>query len=319
VSELRVGALGSPRMLSGDLARRSALVRRAAEVGVDHLFVADHVSFHTGLGMDGLVNAATLLAMDARLEVHVGVYLLPLRHPVLVARQLATIAESAPGRLVFGVGVGGEDPHEIEICGVDPRTRGRRADEALAALRELLRGEPVTQRGEFFSFEGALIRPAPDPAIPILVGGRSDAALRRAARFGEGWLAAWCSARRFGEAAASIEATAREAGRADVAWRHGLQVWTGCDRDAGRARERLAAAMQAMYRLPFEPFERYSPCGTPERIAEFLAPYAEAGCSIFNVMAVAPSEEEGLDAVAEVRERLHTTSRRGKSQEKAAS
>ena len=76
-----------------------------------------------------------------------------MRHPVPVARQIATLCESAPGRFVLGVGVGGEDRHEIEICGVDPRTRGRRTDESLAALRALLRGEPTSHACEFFAFD----------------------------------------------------------------------------------------------------------------------------------------------------------------------
>ena len=87
------------------------------------------MSFFVGAGSDGLITATSLLAAQAELPVYVGLYLLPLRHPVPVARQLATIAQLAPGRLTLGVGIGGEDPHEIEICGVDPKTRGRRMDE----------------------------------------------------------------------------------------------------------------------------------------------------------------------------------------------
>ncbi len=64
-----------------------------------------------------------------------------LRHPVPVARQIASLCEAAPGRLSFGVGIGGEDRHEIEICGVDPATRGRRTDESLEVLLPLLAGE----------------------------------------------------------------------------------------------------------------------------------------------------------------------------------
>ena len=70
--------------------------------------------------------AAVLAALHPTLPVHTGVYLLPLRHPVLVARQIADLGRVAPGRLVFGVGIGGEDRHEVAICGVDPATRGRR-------------------------------------------------------------------------------------------------------------------------------------------------------------------------------------------------
>ena len=116
---------------------------RIAEAGVDHLCVGDHVSFFVGAGSDGLITATSLLAAQAQLPVYVGLYLLPLRHPVPVARQLATIAELAPGRLTLGVGIGGEDPHELEICGIDPKTRGRRMDECLAILRGLAEGAPV--------------------------------------------------------------------------------------------------------------------------------------------------------------------------------
>src|SRR6056297_1353255 len=152
---LRVGTLGDASMSTGPLERRRALAARVRESGLDHVFVADHISFFTGLGMDGLIQAATLAALHETLEVYVGVYLLALRHPLPVARQIASLCESAPGRLVLGVGVGGEDRHEIEICGVDPRTRGRRTDESLVALRGLLRGEPTTFEGEFFRFEDA--------------------------------------------------------------------------------------------------------------------------------------------------------------------
>jgi alkanesulfonate monooxygenase SsuD/methylene tetrahydromethanopterin reductase-like flavin-dependent oxidoreductase (luciferase family) len=283
---------------------RRRLLARAADAGLDHLFVADHVSFFDGRGMDGLVNAATLLASHPSLRVYVGVYLLALRHPLPVARQIASLAESAPGRLTLGVGVGGEDRHEIEICGVDPATRGRRTDESLAALRPLLAGERVSHRGEFFAFEDALIRPKPSPPVPIAIGGRSSAAVRRAGRFGDGWLGVWCSPKRFAEVVRETESHAAAAGRANVEWRHGLQVWTACDADRGVARARLAAAMEDMYRTPFARFERYSPAGSAAEIADFLAPYVDAGCREFNVMCIAESDEAGIDAVGEIRRRL---------------
>src|SRR6476661_842701 len=97
-------------------------VASAEDAGLDGLGVGDHVSFYVGAGADGLVGATCILAASERLAAVVGVYLLPLRHPVPVARQVADIATLAPGRLVLGVGIGGEDPHEIEVCGVDPKT-----------------------------------------------------------------------------------------------------------------------------------------------------------------------------------------------------
>src|SRR5690348_15230061 len=131
------------------LAPSPATLLQVADAGVDHLCVGDHVSFFVGAGSDGLISATSLLAAQAALPVYVGLYLLPLRHPVPVARQLATIAQLAPGRLTLGVGVGGEDPHELEVCGVDPTSRGRRMDECLRILRGLADGTPVTFDGEF--------------------------------------------------------------------------------------------------------------------------------------------------------------------------
>ncbi len=280
---------------------RVTFAAMAFDAGLDHLFVADHVSFRGGLGMDGLVQAASLLALHPDLGVYVGVYLLALRHAVVVSRQLASIAEIAPGRLTFGVGVGGEDRREFAACGIDPATRGRRTDEALTILRRLATGAAVTHHGDFFDLEDVKILPVPDPAIPIVIGGRSLAALRRTAHHGDGWLAAWCDAETFAGNAASIHRMAAERGRVDVDWRHGYQNWVGVDKSRNDALRRLGPAMEAFYGVPFSAFERYAPAGTPEDIAAHLIPFAAAGCSTFNLFPVAASVEAGVEALSEVK------------------
>jgi alkanesulfonate monooxygenase SsuD/methylene tetrahydromethanopterin reductase-like flavin-dependent oxidoreductase (luciferase family) len=278
-------------------------VATIAEAGLDHVATADHVSFRDGAGRDGLIDAAGLLA-SGPLPVYVGLYLLVLRHPVLVARQLSTLAERAPGRLVLGVGIGGEDRHEVELCGVDPRTRGQRMDECLTVLRGLLAGGPITHRGRFFELDRAAVRPAPSPSVPLVVGGRSDAALSRAARLGDGWLGIWVSARRYAEVLAQVCDLAGEAGRRDVDWRHGLNVWCGLGPDRAEARGHLAAGMTAMYGLPFESFERWSPYGSPEDVAAFLAPYVDAGARDLNLICPGPDRAAVVERVAEVRRLL---------------
>jgi alkanesulfonate monooxygenase SsuD/methylene tetrahydromethanopterin reductase-like flavin-dependent oxidoreductase (luciferase family) len=186
-------------------------IASAEDAGLDHVSVGDHVSFYVGFGMDGLLRSAQYLGASDRIGVNTGVYLLPLRHPVLVARQLSDLSTMGPGRFVFGVGVGGEDPHEVQICGVDPRTRGRRMDECMTIVRELLNGQPIDFDGEFFQLERAQIVPAPNRPIPIVVGGRSDAAIRRAGRLGDGWFGIWVSPRRYGEVITQMEAHAADA------------------------------------------------------------------------------------------------------------
>ena len=113
--------------------RLHELAARSIAAGVDHLTVGDHVSFAGGHGADGLIQAAALLAAHPDVRVQTGVYLLALRHPATIARQLATIAQLAPGRFAFGVGVGGEDRREYELCGIDPRERGLGRPRACAA------------------------------------------------------------------------------------------------------------------------------------------------------------------------------------------
>jgi len=282
----------------------SAFLARAAREGIDHVCCGDHVSFFIGAGFDGLVQATALAMLHPALPVHTGVYLLPLRHPVLVARQLADIARLAPGRLVFGVGIGGEDRREVANCGVDPATRGQRMDECLAIVRELLSGKAVTRHGPFFDLDEALIAPAPAVPAPIIIGGRSDAAIKRAGRLGDGWLGIWNSAKRF---AAAVEMASEEAARVrrpDPPRRHAMQVWCGLADSREAARAVLAPAMEAFYQLPFERFERYCPYGTAEDVAEFLAPYAAAGCAEFNLIPCCPDDDQAIARTAAVKRLL---------------
>ncbi len=278
--------------------RRLAII---AEAGIDHVFTADHVSFHDGRGIDGLVHLAAISALEPRLGLQVGVYLLALRHPMIAARQIASLAEAAPGRLTVGVGVGGEDRHEVEVCEVDPATRGRRTDVELRLVRSLLAGETVDGDGEFFSFVGGVIRPQPDPAVPFLVGGRSEAAVRRAGLLGEGWLAAWCSPSRFASATAMAEELGADR---DVAWRHGLQVWVGLDTSREAARAHVASSMEAFYATDFERFERYTPYGSADDVAEFLSPYVAAGATVLNLTPCGPDRDAEVELLADVKRLL---------------
>ena len=283
-------------------------LRRAVELAesadLDGLGLGDHVSFGPGVGADGLVGATSVLAASERLSAVIGVYLLPLRHPVLVARQVMDISTLAPGRLVLGVGIGGEDPHEFEICDVDPRTRGRRMDECLTIVRALLRGDAVDFDGEFFHLENATLRPGLAEPVPILVGGRSEAAIRRAGRHGDGW---------FGDLGVGITVRAGRRTNAPRRQRSGQGTGFLAERAQRVVRHRLArdkargyvaSAMEDFYRIPYERFEKWSPAGSPEQIAEFLVPYVEAGCHTFNLIACGESLEAEIGAVGEIRKRL---------------
>jgi alkanesulfonate monooxygenase SsuD/methylene tetrahydromethanopterin reductase-like flavin-dependent oxidoreductase (luciferase family) len=279
--------------------RLGATLQRAERAGIDRICVGDHVTFHGGRGFDGLVHATAVAVLTTRVVVQTAVYLLPLRHPVPVARQVVSVAALAPGRLSFGVGVGGDDRAEVAACGVDAATRGRRMDESLGVVRALLEGRTVAHAGDFFALDDVRVLPAPVPPVPIVVGGRSPAALRRAGTLGDGWLGVWVTPTRWAGAVEAVEAAAASGGREGVEWGHGLQVWCGFGPGAG-----VAEVMEGLYRLPFERFARYVPAGSPADVADALAPYVAAGCRNFNLIPVAATVEESVDGVAEVRSLL---------------
>jgi alkanesulfonate monooxygenase SsuD/methylene tetrahydromethanopterin reductase-like flavin-dependent oxidoreductase (luciferase family) len=304
VDELQVGVVLRQHDMERHGRRLAQLTVDIAAAGIDHVTVGDHVSFASGMGADGLIQATALLVAHPALGVETGVYLLPLRHPAIVARQLATLCSLAPGRLAFGVGTGGDDRRELELCGVDPRTRGARMDESLTLLRALLTGREVDFRGRFFAVEGGCIRPAPSPRPPIVVGGRSDAALARAGRLGDGWIGVWVSPRRFAEAIARVQAAADADGREHASWRHALQLWAAFADTREAAERRVSAAMERAYDLPFERFSTYVPRGTPEDVAAALRPFLDAGCRRFNIVPEAESLEAALAGVGAVKRLL---------------
>ena len=119
--------------------------------GYDSLWVGDHISFHIAI-LDPFLQLAQAAVMSRRLLLGTGVYLVPLRHPTPVAKQVATLDHLTEGRFIFGVGVGGEFAKEFEACGVPVKERGARLDESLAAMRKLWSGKPATHDGRFFMF-----------------------------------------------------------------------------------------------------------------------------------------------------------------------
>jgi probable F420-dependent oxidoreductase len=143
-----------------------------------------------------------------------GVLLIPQRHPVHLAKELATLDRMSGGRAVLGVGVGYME-QEFGALGVPMASRGRRADEYLAAMRELWTSARPSFHGEFVTFEDIESRPPPVRAggPPLVVGGHSDAALARAARLGDGWLGWHMRPEQAARKAARLAGLARPADR----------------------------------------------------------------------------------------------------------
>jgi probable F420-dependent oxidoreductase len=130
---------------------------------------------------------SAMAAVTERIRFVTNVYVLPLRNPIEVAKAAATAASFCEDRLVLGAGAGWMK-EEFDLLGVDFASRGRRFDECIDVLRKLWTGEMVEHRGEFFRLAHVKLSPMPREPIPIYIGGMSTAALRRAARLGDGWI-----------------------------------------------------------------------------------------------------------------------------------
>ncbi len=287
--------------VTGEMTLQAA--REAEAVGLDGVVAGDHVTFY-GFGNDGLITLTAIAAVTSRVELKTGVYLLPLRHPVPVALQCAQLDQLSGGRLIFGIGVGGEDPHEFWSSGVDPSHRGRRADEAVQIIKRLWVEDAVTFHGREFTLDDVTVYPKPLRPIPVFVGGRSDAAVRRAGRFGDGYTGIWQSLDRLRQVQQLIAETSAKVGREPAEVEVGMQFWVAAAESRTVARSLVASSMEAVYRLPFERFERYTPFGTPAEIAEFVLPYVEAGARHINFVAAQGSPQANVESAAAIREAI---------------
>jgi alkanesulfonate monooxygenase SsuD/methylene tetrahydromethanopterin reductase-like flavin-dependent oxidoreductase (luciferase family) len=275
-----------------------AAARRAEELGFDALWAGDHLLSPAPV-LDALCALSAAAAVTSRIELGVSVLQLALRQPAWAAKQLATVEALAPGRLRLGVGVGGEFPEEFVAAGVARGTRGRRLDEMLGVLPALLRGEPVDHPGPLAPVRASGLAPAVSSPVPVSVGGRGTAALRRAARYGDQWMGIWLGAERVRGCARQLALMAAEHGR--PAPSVAMLVLVNVDDDAAAARRGAEELVQGQYRMPLTTVERWTAYGGPDAVAAMLREYAEAGVSEFVLMPAAADPLGQYERLAAVR------------------
>jgi len=282
-------------------AEQFELVQRLEAVGYDSVWTGDHMSFHNPIH-ESMTLLATYAPITKRIKLGVGVYLLALRSPAVAAKQAATLDVLSGGRLVFGVGVGGENPKEFELCGIPHKERGARVNEAIDAVRTLWRDTPASFHGRFTRFDGVSIDPKPVQQLPpIWIGGRSDAALVRAGRQGDGWMSYVVQADRYAQSLVKIRAAAATAGRSMERFTAAHLVFVTVGRDYEAAKRAWVSVLSRRYAQDFEPLaKRYGVIGTPEQCAEQLERFRAAGCSYFVMGAIGdPSDERAqLETIA---------------------
>ncbi|GAB4516608.1 MAG: hypothetical protein OHK0046_22250 [Anaerolineae bacterium] len=167
------------------------VAQMAEQAGFDSIWTSDHVLMprefpQYGNGSEALITLAYLAGVTARVELGTGILLLPMRNPLVVAKQVATLDDFAGGRTILGVGVGWNEA-EFQFLNADFKQRGKRMDEYIDILRTLWTEEAPEHTGTF-SFSNVTFEPKPKRQPPIYIGGNSEAAIQRAARLGDGWL-----------------------------------------------------------------------------------------------------------------------------------
>ncbi|HET6692300.1 MAG TPA: LLM class flavin-dependent oxidoreductase [Miltoncostaeaceae bacterium] len=187
-------------------------VEAMEELGYDSLWLSDTATLGDAAPLPTL---AAVAARTRRLKLGTGVIVAPARNPVLLAKELATVDAISGGRLFPAMGLGIDEPRESMAMGVERSERPARLAEAMAIVRALWAGGPVSHEGRFWSFEDVTLAPAPTrPRIEIWLAGHAPRALRRAGRLADGWLGSFVAPSEIGGLIRTIQDAAAEAGRA---------------------------------------------------------------------------------------------------------
>jgi probable F420-dependent oxidoreductase len=209
------------------------LAKTVEEVGFDNIALPDSIFYmekqsadypYTADGsrmwdahtpwVDPLIAAGAMGAVTSTLRFYTNVMKLGSRNPVLMARQVGSVANLTNNRFGFGVGIGWA-PEEFEWCGQPYAKRGKRVDEMIEVIKLLLGGGMVEFHGEFYDFDKLQMSPAPTRPVPFYVGGHTDVALRRAVRIGDGWTSAMMTCGQAAETIGKLKTLLAEADRAD--------------------------------------------------------------------------------------------------------
>lgn len=248
-------------------------------LGIDSLWVGGHVASRNPTP-EAMVQLARLAALSNRVTIGTSILLLPLYPPAIVAKQIADLDQYSGGRISLGVGVGGEYEQEFRACGVPIGERGKRTDEAIPLLRRLWTAESISHPGPFYPMQDVRIHPAPaqKDGPPIIVAGRQEVAMRRAARLGDGWMPYLYSPRRYAESVDIIKGMAARSNRDLSGFQWMEFLFTNLQDDPAKARHDAANYLGGTYNQDFGPLvDRVAAAGNTQGVIERVQQFVDAG------------------------------------------
>ena len=266
----------------------------------DSIWLSDRI-VSDSFNLEPIVALSMIAAYSERMKFGTSVLALPLRNPVILAKQIATLDYLSKGRFFPAVGLGQEDPGEYEACGVPKGDRGRRTDEAIRLMRMLWEEDNVTYEGEFFTCHDVSITPKTylKPSPPVWIGGRSMAAARRVGRVGDGWLVSSATPQEVSLGRNVVFDTADKANREIEEDHIGVLLGFYISDDYENA---VNTSHQFVTRhRPDMPFTEFTALGTVEQIAEMIQKYIDAGGFKFAVRPLCSGTEsmEQLERMGE--------------------
>jgi probable F420-dependent oxidoreductase len=268
-----------------------AVATKAEEWGLDSFWLSDHL-LAPSPELDVVATLALLAAHTSRIKLGPSVFLLNLRHPLVVAKSFATLDYLSHGRIVMAVGTGA-NLADYAACGIPTEGRGRRLDEGIVILRKVWTESRTSFHGKFFDFANVTIEPRPQrrahndsTTIDIWVGGRSDAALKRTARFADGYFASFQTPQEFVRSMATVRTYAAHFGRENARIESGLILLCRLASTRERAIEDMRPVLTTMGRES-DMFVQRTLYGSPGDIIECLQEYVAAGLDKFVLWPVA--------------------------------
>lgn len=264
---------------------------RAEDVGIDSIWLSDHiVSRQPDLDISCIM--AMFAARTKKIKMGPSVLTLPARDPVQVAKTYATLdyLTGSCGRVIMAVGLG-SDPRDCIACGIDPAERAKRMEEGVQVMRKLWAGTNVTHEGKFYKFSDVTITPRPTKgALDVWIGGKSDLAIKRTARYGDGWFPSFVTPEEFKDGMAKMTEYGKQYGRTVNPREAGVLIFAHLSDNRSRAQD-VAQKFFSGFPLPAESLPARCAIGSAQDCIDKIQSYVDAGCSKFVLWPIVPPDE----------------------------
>ncbi len=252
------------------------LVELGDSFGYDSIWLSDRI-VSDRFSLEPMVALSMIAGYSDRLKFGTSVLALPLRNPTVLAKEIATLDFLSGGRVLPAVGLGTEDEREFEACGSPKRQRGGRTDEAIEVMKLLWSQDNVTFHGKYYTLNDVTIQPKPvqKDLPPMWIGGRSEAAIQRTARIGDGWLVSQATPDEVADGVARIKVGALEHGN-EIEDDHYGVLFSYFIADTPEEAAKQAAPYMLRRRTDVD-YAEFSAFGTPDHVSQLMERYIDAG------------------------------------------